>query len=397
MTTRIQSIDIFRGLTILTMVFVNDLAGVRGIPAWMKHAVDGSDSMTFVDIVFPAFLFIVGMSIPLSLQRRRTAGASTLALWKHVLSRFAGLLVLGVFMVNIAGLNPYLTGLSRHVWSTLFFVAAIAVWSRPPEQTARNFLARHIARFVGITAIVALAVIYRSGETLSPGWMHTQWWGILGLIGWTYLFCSGAYILFGESLAALTAFAALAVALYVGDKSGALKILGPINDLLWLGGHIGGHVSIATAGMIAGLLTARSVPEFSPRKTALRLTGMATALALGGYLLRPLYGISKNMATPTWSLYSAAICSLIFLLLYWIADVRKGGRVFSFAEPAGANPLLAYLLPDIFYGVIAMLGIESMWDVIGAGIVGVARSIAFSAAIIWLTAYLTRLGVRLRL
>ena len=44
------------------MVFVNDLAGVSDIPAWMKHVAADADSMTFVDVVFPAFLFIVGMA-----------------------------------------------------------------------------------------------------------------------------------------------------------------------------------------------------------------------------------------------------------------------------------------------------------------------------------------------
>ena len=67
---RIQAIDAFRGLTIFTMIFVNELAGVTGIPAWMKHAGADDDAMTFVDVVFPAFLFIVGMSIPFSLQRK---------------------------------------------------------------------------------------------------------------------------------------------------------------------------------------------------------------------------------------------------------------------------------------------------------------------------------------
>ena len=63
-TYRITSIDAFRGITILAMIFVNELAGIRDIPAWMKHMRARADAMSFVDIVFPAFLFIAGMSIP---------------------------------------------------------------------------------------------------------------------------------------------------------------------------------------------------------------------------------------------------------------------------------------------------------------------------------------------
>ncbi len=67
-TQRILSIDVFRGITILVMIFVNDVAGVSGIPGWMKHVSADADAMTFVDVVFPAFLFIVGMSLPFCIE-----------------------------------------------------------------------------------------------------------------------------------------------------------------------------------------------------------------------------------------------------------------------------------------------------------------------------------------
>ena len=54
---RILSIDIFRGLTILVMVFVNDLAGIKGLPWWNYHIPPGEQGLTYVDVVFPAFLF----------------------------------------------------------------------------------------------------------------------------------------------------------------------------------------------------------------------------------------------------------------------------------------------------------------------------------------------------
>jgi len=379
------------------MVFVNDLAGVRDIPAWMKHAVEGSNSMTFVDVVFPAFLFIVGMSIPLALQRRRANGVSSAALWAHVLVRFAGLLVLGLFMVNISRLNPELTGMDRHVWSTLFFLGTIAVWSQPGDIQGGKRVAWRLVRIGGVVLILILAAVYRSGDAANPGWMHTQWWGILGLIGWTYLVCSAAFLLIGANIPALTALLGLSVCLYIGDKSGSLAFLGPVSNVLWIGGHIGGHASIALAGMIAGLTFGPSSPASTPKNKILWLTGMAAILAIAGYLLGPLYGISKNSATPAWSLYSAAICCLVFLLLYWVSDLRQRGHWFTIAEPAGANPLLAYLLPDIFYGALAIVGLEHLWGAMGSGFGGILRSIFFSLAIVWLTGHLTRLGLRLKL
>ena len=97
---RILSIDALRGITILVMIFVNELAGVRDIPQWMKHMPADADAMSFVDVVFPAFLFIVGMSIPFAINNRLKKGDSAWQLQLHILFRTLGLLVLGVFLVN---------------------------------------------------------------------------------------------------------------------------------------------------------------------------------------------------------------------------------------------------------------------------------------------------------
>ena len=83
---RILSIDAFRGLTILVMVFVNQLAGVSGVPQWARHMKADADAMSFVDVVFPAFLFIVGMSIPFA----RTVRCSTLFIRRLLPLTFRG-------------------------------------------------------------------------------------------------------------------------------------------------------------------------------------------------------------------------------------------------------------------------------------------------------------------
>src|ERR1051325_1811765 len=100
-SSRIRSVDVLRGLTILVMMFVNDFHGVKSGPAWMKHMhPSDADGMTFVDVVFPAFLFIVGMSIPFAIGMRLERGDRPTAVWKHILARVLGLLVIGFFMVN---------------------------------------------------------------------------------------------------------------------------------------------------------------------------------------------------------------------------------------------------------------------------------------------------------
>ena len=75
--TRINSIDILRALTMILMIFVNDLWSLKNIPAWLGHVEHGVDGIGLADTVFPAFLFIVGMSMPFALQARKQKGDTT--------------------------------------------------------------------------------------------------------------------------------------------------------------------------------------------------------------------------------------------------------------------------------------------------------------------------------
>src|SRR5512146_2536082 len=97
---RIRSIDIFRGLTMLVMIFVNDVSGVKGLPWWTYHMRPELSGMTYVDVVFPAFLFVLGMSIPLAVRKRLERGDSMPLLWGHILMRSLSLVVLGIVLAN---------------------------------------------------------------------------------------------------------------------------------------------------------------------------------------------------------------------------------------------------------------------------------------------------------
>jgi predicted acyltransferase len=118
---------------------------------------------------------------------------------------------------------------------------------------------------------------------------------------------------------------------------------------------------------------------------------------LGGYLLRPYYGISKNFATPSWVFYCAGICVTVFIFLYWLIDVKKIKKIFSFIKPAGSNPLLAYMLPSIIYAIIGLTNFSIYGTMFGDGWVGIIRSLVFSFFILGLTALLTKMKIRLHL
>ena len=83
---RVLSIDIFRGATIIAMVFANSTTKM-GLPWWMEHAghTEGkTDLITWVDMIFPAFMFIMGLAVPLAMGRRLETSSSVLGLVGHV-------------------------------------------------------------------------------------------------------------------------------------------------------------------------------------------------------------------------------------------------------------------------------------------------------------------------
>jgi heparan-alpha-glucosaminide N-acetyltransferase len=152
---RILSVDAFRGLTILAMVFVNEIAGVSGIPSWLKHMPADADAMSFPDLVFPAFLFIVGMSIPFAIRARIEQGAGGWALQRHIAYRAVALIVMGVFMVNAeGGYHASSMAMPIAAWSLLFYAAAFLLWG---VFGFRNPAVTRGLRALGLLLLVVLA------------------------------------------------------------------------------------------------------------------------------------------------------------------------------------------------------------------------------------------------
>jgi predicted acyltransferase len=389
---RVRAIDAFRGLTILAMIFVNTLAGVKGMPAWLDHAPAGVDGMTFPDVVFPAFLFIVGMAIPFAFAQRRALGDSDWQLGRHILARTFGLLVLGVFMVNAEeGYNEQAMGMSIHLWSLLFYGCALLVWAvyrrAADGRLPRTALA---LRCVGAAGLLYLAWIFRGGADGSQH-LAPQWWGILGLIGWAYLYACLIFLATGGQLRPLLLALGACIACYClahfNTAAGT-----PLAQLLAGQAENAVHASIAVCGLVTAKLFFGSLapPRF---RQALVL---ALALAVVAFALRPAFGISKISATPSWALLSAAICVLLFAALYWLVDVRKMDGWAAWIRPAAANPLLTYIIPYIVYAAMQYLHL-SLPDALGHGAAGLLWAAAYSFAVVAMAAGLGRMHIKLQL
>ncbi len=392
--TRVKSIDVFRGITIFAMIFVNDLASVKGMPQWLEHMPANANGMTFVDVVFPAFLFIVGMAIPFAINKRLKNGESLASLWLHIFERSAALLILGILMVNLSGLNEKLTGMNRNLWMLLVLLAAILAWIKYPKSSTLLKYLYISLRLIGLIALIYLAAIYRSGEVGSISWLHTKWWGILGLIGIAYLFVCSVYLLFKGNFYAMISMLFVFFILYLLDRAGLFDFAKPF---LLVGEHVGVHSAITISGLIISLLFFENTPAKSSNQRILWIVLFSASLFILGLILYPFYGISKIYANDTWGLYSAAYCGWVFAFLSWLIDLKKKTKWVKIFEPAGRNPLLAYLLPDIYYTLAWLLSFNLLWKYFGEGISGFIRSLFFAFIMIGITALFNRMKIILHL
>jgi heparan-alpha-glucosaminide N-acetyltransferase len=392
---RIVSIDIFRGLTMLIMIFVNDLADVHSLPWWTYHAHAQQDLMTYVDMVFPFFLFIVGMSMPLAIERRLKQNPSHAALWLHIAMRSCGLIVLGLILANAEKVDPGRTHMSAPVWALLGLTGAILFWlvpSRDPRYR-RIYLA---LRIVGLLLLIAVFAIFRRTTTDgSTGWIDGSYPEILGLIGYTYLAVALLYIPTRRWpvaplawFAVLTTFCALVVARLLHWPAHLPLYIWPFSN--------GAHPAITMAGIATSTILLGSDHEQSLRRRIILALAFALAMFAAAGLLTPL-GISKIRATPTWLLVSSGAAVLCFLLLYWICDLKGWTRWAAMVKPAGENTLLTYLLPDFYYLCTGLIGFHYFDRHLRSGIPGVARSIVFTLLILAIAGMLTRKRIRLHL
>ena len=394
---RIASIDALRGLTILVMIFVNDVAGVGGTPGWMKHVEPpGADGMTFVDVVFPAFLFIVGMSIPFALGRRLERGEPSRHVWGHVLLRTLSLLLIGVFMVNTGAMAADGV-LPPALWTFLMYAGVMMVWLSPPPAYRRPLLMRTL-RWGGLVLLAALALLYRSGDGGGVIQLRPSWWGILGLIGWAYLVACAVYLVVRDRPTALLGAVALLYCVYVADAAGAFAGLTLVNGWVSIGSMLGSHAAITTSGVLLGVMLLPHRSESASHAARIRRAllyglGLAAAAALlhAARDVHPMFIVNKIAATPPWCLWSSAITVWIWAAIYWLLDVRRRSRWSGPLQEAGQNALLAYLLAPVFYALFTLLSVAGLYGALGARFAtGFWRSLLFALAVTWLAAVLRR-------
>lgn len=201
---RVSSLDAFRGLTILGMLLVNNVALGDDTPPQLMHA-DWSGEVHVADLVFPWFLLIVGLSMPFS-YRAAMASEQSFASWaKKSLVRSAKLFALGVFLTSSVYKTPVFSLGVLQLIALAFLVAALlASQSRPRRAlVAVGLLALHWAVLRFGQHPEWGAGVWEEGKTVIDYWnkAYLQAWCMRGL--WSVVPASGMVLLgsvVGESV-----------------------------------------------------------------------------------------------------------------------------------------------------------------------------------------------------
>ena len=154
---RIISIDVFRALTMVLMIWVNDFWTLKSIPKWLKHAATGEDYLGFSDVIFPWFLFVMGMSIPFAFEDRIKKGESNIAMLTHIVLRSIALLVMGLFHMNMEMYSHETSFFIKPIYVIISTSAFFMIWNMYPkkDQTKQN-----IFKAIRITGVIILIVMF---------------------------------------------------------------------------------------------------------------------------------------------------------------------------------------------------------------------------------------------
>ncbi len=392
---RIQSIDVFRALTMLWMIFVNDLWSLTGIPYWLEHAKATEDFLGFADVVFPCFLFILGMAIPFAIQNRIAKGESNGLIIKHIVTRSIALLVMGVFTVNIDTLNAQATGISRQWFQILMVTGFFLIWNVYPKSEGSKKIIFVGLQVLGICLLLYLSFIFRGGEGDSLTGMTPQWWGILGLIGWTYLGCALIYLFVHKTPILLLISWAFFTFMTIAGHAGWLLKIWPSGPTDWILGN-GAFHSFASTGVLATLLLERFYTSQKKTKLIGIYTGIGILFLIAGLISRNFFIISKIQATPTWIFLCCGIAFILYALSYWLVDIKEKSSWFDSIKTAGTSTLTCYLIPYVYYSVADLLPF-SLPASLKLGAVGLLKSLLFAFLIIGITALLGRVKIKLKI
>ena len=312
---RLISLDAFRGFAIAGMVLVNNPGDWDHLYGQLAHA--RWNGWTFTDWVFPFFLFAVGVSMTLSLDRRAASGASPVRLLAGLWRRAALIVLIGLALNLVPSFDP------------------------------------SSVRIPGVLQRIGLCIALAAPIALHCGWR--------GVAAWALALC--------------VVYSVPMLALPVPDVHGSVatgalepgRDFGAWVDRSLLGGHLWaasktwdpeGLVSTlpATATLLLGVLAGRGLaaPATAVEKTAWMFVAGLTLLWVGAALDALLMPINKSLWTPSYTAFTAGWALLVFGVCHWLLDAapRPALRV---AAARALQPLVIYGMNALFVFVVSSL------------------------------------------
>lgn len=317
-SNRHLSIDIYRGVVVALMLLVNAPGTLAYVYAPMEHA--RWFGCTLADLVFPSFLFLVGLSMWFSFAKYDRSWSREVG-WK-ILRRTALIFVIGFFLNKFP-----------------------VYWEHLDHWRVMGVLQR-IALSYGLASVLVLTLNRKALIAVSIG-ILVLYWVILNLFvepgGNPYGVNTNAMLLLDRWIYGIEVEAALEVDhLIFGD------------DYFWHGngfhfdseGLLGTLPSIVS--VILGWMSGRILSRYSKRKDILLRNLLAFGVLCGfaGLAWGEFFPISKKLWTSSFVLYAGGF-SVIFLALFvWLVDMCGWRRGTGFFLVFGANPLFAFVLSE---------------------------------------------------
>ncbi len=318
-----MSLDVLRGLAVAGMILVTDPGTYSAVYWPLLHAQWNGTTPT--DMIFPAFLFAVGVAIPFAFASRMERGQDRARLARHVLVRssivfFIGLAINGfpdynLHTIRIPGVLQrialcYLCG------SFIYLGVCRTDGEKPKSQESRIMVLAGIAAFLLAAYWALLKLVPVPG--FGPGRLDSM--GNVGayldrsIFGIPHLWAWGITPGFGVTF----------------DPEGLLSTIPAIATLL--------------IGIVAGDWLRM---ELTRSRKVVVLAAAGVLLALTGWLLHPLLPINKKLWTSTFALFSGGVSLLAFSALYSVLDIKRWRWWASPALVFGTNAILAFALSNV--------------------------------------------------
>ena len=327
---RLVSLDIFRGVTIAGMIIVNNLSAWTDTPRFPRLTHAEWNGCTLADLIFPCFIFIVGVSAAFSLSRRLEKGEPRSRLYRQIFTRagiifFLGLLTGSHFLVGwlLQAICPP-TVAQESIWGIFF---------SPPAAGDVFYFSLANLRIMGVLQRIALVYLAVSLLLLHTGWrFQAILAGALLLLYWALMTLIPGFALEpGQDLGAFidrTVFgeAHLWRSAQTWDPEGLLSTLPAIAT---------GLFGVLTGHWLRG--------RRDQRDTLIGLFIFGFLGIFAGALWKFVFPLNKYLWTSSFAVYTAGYALLFLGFWYWLMDLKQAKA--AWVRPfvwLGMNPLFAY-------------------------------------------------------